>query len=367
MGEPVKDNRYYLRERIQAASENLAGLVAITLIAGFLLGVTTNLATEYVVDKSPRWPWLLGSALLTLSLAAIFVWRIYSRGYSTESHVEIVLPFNVAANRAEILEARGYPVTRLMRQSFHEIMNNDENRARFLRDWHQAVEQAERPFQGMARRCVKDLLVYAVLSALREYADQTLTVKRIFSGHRWQTPKLTAHKRPFPEWPKLLSENLCFQDQKKSALQVITIPEGMTLGVRETKDTNGLEKTEVILEVRSGKLAFAVAPHPQKVKSQSREGAILYKYCGASEGTDLWLAKFYIQLSADFSGPRIFSPRFRKDFLPWIEGLFECARNELDWQLCLERDLERMVVELSVQMERLLQVRASREATVVEK
>lgn len=51
----------------------------------------------------------------------------------------------------------------------------------------------------------------------------------------------------------------------------------------------------------------------------------------------------------------MFSKHFQENFLPWVEGLFECVKNELDWQLCLERDLERIVVELREEVKTLLQ------------
>ncbi|MEW6735570.1 MAG: hypothetical protein AB1489_30040 [Acidobacteriota bacterium] len=366
----MKAEHNYLRERLQAASENMVSLLIAVLGIGFLLGITTNIVTEYILERSPRWLGLGVAALLTILLTIFFIWRVYSKGYSTKDSIEIVLPFQITSCTAEIRIVRPYPITKQMRQQFHGIMENDENKTGFVQEWHKAVKDGKRPFQGLARCCVKDLLVYAVLYALREYSDQTLTVKQIFIGHQWKINRLKEQKLSEPDFPLLLRENLCFQNKDKQPFKVIKIPLRLTLDVqnKDVQDnisTNKMERTEVILKSSYGTLKFTITPYAQRVSAKSREGSILYKYCGVDEQIELWLAKFYIQMSTDFGGLRIFTRDFREDFLPWVEGLFECVRNELDWKLCMERDLERMVVDLTDKMEALQQVQSQQSSVKV--
>ncbi|MGH9831352.1 MAG: hypothetical protein ACREDR_49745, partial [Blastocatellia bacterium] len=165
---PTMKNESYLRERLRAAGDDLASLFAVVLGTGFLLGLTSNIASSYLVERSPRWPWLLVSATTTLLLPVVFVWLVYSRGYSTESVFEVVIPFRVSDREAEILTARPYLVTRLLRRSFHAILDHGQNRERFIGDWRRAQREGKMPFQGLARTCVKDLMVYALLDGLRE-------------------------------------------------------------------------------------------------------------------------------------------------------------------------------------------------------
>jgi hypothetical protein len=351
----MKEEPYYLRERMRAASENLATLIWVALGVGFLLGLTTNIATEYVLEWPHRWLALSVSATLTIGVMALVIRWVYSKGYDITSEIEVVLPFRVTSTTAETLIAEPYSVTHTAHQLFEWMMEKNENKSRFLRDWRQAVQDGKQPFQGFARQCVRDILEYVVLDAFREYVDRTLTPKAIFTRHGWSPMKLPMRKLPLAEWPEQLKDNVCFQHSGKPVFQQIEIPEDVALGVREHKGADGTEKRETTLSSPYGVLSFAISPYPQRISSRSREGTVVHKYCGVSEQSDLWIAKFSLRIRAEFGGLRVFSKHFQENFLPWVEGLLECVKNELDWQLCLERDLERIVVELREEVKTLLQ------------
>jgi hypothetical protein len=138
-----------------------------------------------------------------------------------------------------------------------------------------------------------------------------------------------------------------------SPIQVLKLPDGVTFDLQPQTSADGIENTDFILKSKYGYVTFRVAPYPQRISARSRQGSVLYKYCEVSDDTGIWLAKFYVQLRADFRGLGIFSNYFREDFLPWVEGLFQCMTYELDWQECLEGDVERMVVSLTRQVEAL--------------
>ena len=347
----MKDKPYYLSERMRVASENLATLIWIALGVGFLLGLTTNISAAYILEWPHRWLWLLLSVMLTTGFATYVIWRVYSRGYDITSTIEVVLPFCVTSKAAEILIAEPYSVTYTAHQIFQWAMDNEENKSQFLRDW----QDSKQPFQGFVRKCVQDILGYVVLDAFREYTGQTLTPKAFYTGHRWRPVRLSMRKLPPTDWPAQLKDNVYLQNTSKSVIQKIELPEGVTLDMKESKGADGTERCEITLSSQYGILSLAFSPYPQKVSNHSREGMIMRKYCGVSEQAELWLAKFSVQISADFGGLRVFGKHFRKAFLPWVEGLFECIKNELDWQLCLERDLERMLVELKEQVRTLLE------------
>jgi hypothetical protein len=355
----MREGPFYLRERMRAASENLSTLIWGALGVGFLLGLVTNISTEYVLGLPHRWLWLLASAMLTIMVVGLIIWRVYSRGYDLTSNIEVVLPFRITSNAAEILIAGPYPVTHTSHRLCERIMKNEKYKVEFLRDWNQAIGEKKRPFQGAVRRFVKDILSYNILNAIREYSDQTLTSKIIHTKYRWNPIRLSMRKLSPSEWPKRLRDSIVFQGIGKSSFQNIEFPEGMTLDVKESKDAEGIERCEVILSSRHGGLSITFSPYPLKITSGSREGAIMHKYCGVSKETELWLAKFYLQIRADFGGLRVFTKHFQKAIIPWVEGLFECISAELDWQLCLDRNLERMVVELNEQVRVLVERQAS--------
>jgi hypothetical protein len=350
----MTEEHRYLRDRLQVAAESLVILVTIAIGTGFFLGLTANIASAYLVSKSPRWPWLAGSAVFSLALPLSVVWRVYSRGYSVQTVFQVLVPFRVTASEAEILIAPPYPVTRTLHQSFAWILNDEANKSAFLSDWHEALRDGKQPFKDMPARCARDVSVYAVLDALREYADQTFTVKWFFTEQTWKANKLESLKIPNTNWPVPIKENLCFRDEAKPAFRVLRIPQGLTLEASEITAEGDLARTEITLKSRYGKLTFAVAHYPSKTSARSREGSIMNKYCAIDKDEEVWLAKFHVRLAADFGGLRIFGRQFRRDFLPWIEGLFEHVREELDWQLCLERDPERMLVGLTHRVDALL-------------
>ena len=330
--------------------------MALVLGTGFLLGLTSNIASSYLIERSPRWPWLLGSALLTLLLPAVFIWLVFSRGYSAQSVFQIALPFRVTDREAEIVMARPYPVTHLLRERFYAILTEGPNRAMFIGDWRQALKDEKRPFQGFARRSVKDLLVYAVLDALREYCRQTLTVKWVFSGQRWRTNRLSAKELNESDWPEFLRKNLCFSGKGSPPFEVIRIPESFSLVVEEQKSAEGYDQVIIRLESVYGSVTFTINPLAQRLRASGREGAILLKYCGVSASdANLWAAKFHIQAKAEFGGVRIFTRRFREDIFPWAEKATEFVHRHLDWQHCLEAELERMIVDLSEKVDGLVQ------------
>jgi hypothetical protein len=130
---------------LQAARESLASLLAIAVAAGFLIGITSNVAAAYLIERTPRWPGLAISAATTLLLPMIYIWGLYRKNYSMETVIEIVVPFRVTATDAEILNARPYPITKLLRRSFSGIINNHEHKARFLRDWQQSESFRDSP------------------------------------------------------------------------------------------------------------------------------------------------------------------------------------------------------------------------------
>ncbi len=350
---------YYLRERMRVASENLATLIAVAIGIGFLLGVTTNILAAYLLRSPHPWVWLVASAVLAIGLAALVVRWIYSRGYDIASDFEIVFPIRVDLVTPEALIVEPYPVTHTVHQVFHWATGQQEERTRFIHDWHQALERGKPPFQGFVRKCVQDILAYAVLDALREYSEQTSAPKVIYTKHRWASRRLAMRKIPFNDWPSALKDNICFKDLNKPVFQHIGIPRGLALGVGSYKEPDGSEKGEITLACKYGAVTFRFSPYPQRISSRSREGKILLKYSASSDQTELWLAKFSCHLSADFGGLAVFTEHFQKALLPWVEGLFRCVRSELDWRVCMERDLERMVVELREQLATFLDRRVA--------
>jgi hypothetical protein len=362
----MKGQPYYLSERMRAASENLSTLTWVVIGIGVFLSLATNIAAAYFLRLPEPWPILIGTgaSLITLGLAISIIWRIYSTGYDTSFTVEVVLPFRVTSRppRVELLAAKPYKLTDTARQRFQALMRNQENQKRFMQDWHQAIKDKKKPFQGFVRESVRDLLVYLALDAFRKYAAQTLTPRAVYTKYGWRTIKLDRYDLPAPKWPEQLKNNLYLKDGNRAAFQVFKVPKGVSLDMNKNED--GIERCEISLKSDYGTVSVAISPYPEKVDGRSREGAKLYRYCGVPRGPldksgpwqeELWLAKFPLQISADLGGWRVFTEHFKQGYLPWVEGFLEDIKSKLDWQLCLERDLERMVVGLSRQMKTLLE------------
>jgi hypothetical protein len=351
----MKEEPYYLRERTRVARENLATLIIVAIGLGVVIGLSTEILSTFILKGQHPWFWFAACVLFTVFMAAYIIYRIYARGYDVESFVEVVLPFRVTPTEAEIVIARPYPVTHTAHQHLEWILSDEDRKRRFLNDWQEAREKGQQPFQGFVRQCMLDLLEYVVLDVLREYADITLSPKVIYIKHGWLPIKPALQKLPMSEWPAELKDNICFQDTSKPVFQHLQLPDEVTLSMSEHKSADQAERRDLVIESDFGKLSFSLSPYPQKISDRSRDGIVLRKYCGVPEQTELWIAKFPLRISADFGGLSVFSDRFHKSFLPWVEDLFEFVKNELDWRRCIERDLERMVVELREQVKTLLE------------
>lgn len=419
----MKEDHYHLRERVRIAGESLWSLIFIVLGVGLCLGLTTNLLAAYILASPNQGLWLAASGAMTVALVLWFVLRINSKGHDFSTTVELMLPFRVTVNQAEIIGAKQYPVTCRAQEMFGRLMRDGGSRSMFLRDWHTAWRERRRPFQGFVRTCVTDLQCYLIVETLREYCKQTLTQKAIFGKHGWKPMNIPTREWPTERWPEQLRENIYLKCLKGAAFKRIHLPEGVRLTMaggkvndrreltstpditspsegrgrgsalsacsdlpenagllgglgdeevsqaeasltedatvreerqRMTERAISREKQSVTLSSAYGNVSVIWSSFQVKVREDSREGSVIHKYCGPWRGQEVWLAKFTLQIHADFGGWRIFGNYFKLDFFPWVVGFIECLKGRFDWDACLERDLERMVVELSGQVKTLL-------------
>jgi hypothetical protein len=383
----MKEDPNSLRERFRTAGDNLWTLIFIVLGVGLFLGLATNILAAYLLESQYRGLGLVTSAALVLALTLWFVLRVNSKGYDFATTVELLLPFKVTHGGAEILAVPHYPVTRRAKELFGRLMEDEECRSLFLRDWHGALRDKNRPFQGFVRTCVTDLQCYLVMDVLREYGGRTLTKKGIFTQDGWKPTKMPSRARGSEEWPLMLRENLYVSRLKSSAFRKFHLPEVIRLAATEGQDGGGgedpideigsgeavalldptvrevrqrkveravgEEKHTVSLKTPYGDVSIVYSPFQRKISERSREGDVACKYCGGGE--DVWLAKFNLSVTADFGGWKIFGGSFKQDYFPWVVGFIECLRAELDWGACVVRDGERMVVELNGLVGKLLE------------
>lgn len=338
---------YYLKERTRIAKENLASLIAVAIVLSAAIGLATNLLASFVADRYNLKLWLLACLITIMLLTIAVVYHIYAHGYDTQILIDVLLPFRVTQTEAEIVEATPYPVSQIAHRELAKLLRGGEQKQKFIADWRKADNQDQPLIHGYVRECVQDLLEYVVLFTLKRYGRMTLTPNVVYTNRGWISSGFTGKQVALEQWPEKLRQNILFQDSSKPAFKILNIPEETNLGVDQRRWKVKSQTREITLDSRYGKVSFSFSPYVPKISERSREGQILRKYCGAADQTELWMAKFYLRIAADFHGWRIFTSSFQKSFLPWVEGLFEYFEDSLDWNRCAHRDLERMLVDLN--------------------
>lgn len=345
----MDETPFFLKERARSARENLATLLFIVIFLGVAIGLVTNLVSTYVIDEESFWPWLIGALFVAASITAYIIYFLYSRGNDAEVKLDLVLPFRVTSAEVKVAEAPPYPITRDAHHAVAACLKGDDQDL-FLKEWRQRPSE---PFNGFVLDSAMDLVTYLILCAYQEYAKVSLRPSATYFKHRWIYHQIESQEIPQQEWPSDIRSNIFVKNLGTKCFQSITVPRGVKLQFVGKRQGEKLFSHEVQFKSEYGTITVAISPYPAKVNQISKSGKIMSKYCGVSEKTEMFIVQLPLRIIADFYGLSIFRGKFHQVFLPWSMGLLESLHQQLDWNECMAKDLERMVVELRGKLEQV--------------
>jgi hypothetical protein len=302
----------------------------------------------------------LGTILvITIGLIWLGIALVYARDKSRRLEIELVLPFWVTRDKAEIESIPGYRVlTACAQQVWAQVLGDKkEDLKEFCTAWHS--QRDDKPFPPIVWGRIYDLLQYIVVQYLARYGEETLEPTAWFRERGYLKDRIQEEKKQFIDLPKGLRENYFLHEQKPFMRSKFLLPKG--LEIKQTnlvRHSSGKELFDISLESRYGKVIIRILPYWSYVREHDRAGKVFYKYIPKDKHSHLKLIKTRVRLMAEFEWLRFWHIFGKGDenFYLWAMELFSFFEEELDWRYFAREDLSRMVAALRVEIEKIRQL-----------
>lgn len=220
---------YSCIEAIRRSRREVLGLLLVTLLLGFLLGVLTDGVAGALRDALPSPVWhvtLALDGLLALLLAAVAAWILYWRAESQRVAIDLWLPYHFPApRRVAVVDASSYQPPRHARRAF---ARRYRRRAPALRDFLRSLAESRSRGEPFHHFIAADHLALAqclALYVLHRHGDESLGPE---APYGWWGVELGSERLPMDDLPPSVGDNPFLRADQRAEEWRLLLPEDVT-------------------------------------------------------------------------------------------------------------------------------------------
>jgi hypothetical protein len=343
-----------LLEKIRRWREGVFSIVFAALLLGFAIEALANFVF------TGRWFWA-ALVFVVLVLATVFaiLW-LYTWRSAEEETIDCIIPIYIGPQstpRVEVPILEPYRASWVLHQALHRSLKLEAGGGEVLGSrWHDVRERNPLEIGTAMRLHVHNLVWYLIVKNLQRYGREALGRDALHGRWSYVAKRNKVSKVPWPQLPQRLQALYGLFDPAEPKQQVLQLPVGVRL-LDVGGDENGVG-SRVLLKSALGAMSIFVPIHWSSISARSRDGKALsrmavergaQRYMAAAFRSSGWgtvyVPRIPVRVSVRFNALRAFGGRFEGFYL-WAISLIQFLRLEMDWNLVMDGETERLVVDL---------------------
>jgi len=327
-------------------------LILLVLCAAALMSFGMGIAVSWVAEVYVLNIWMIVVPTAVLALVLIVASRSYAGRVNKEFQIEIMLPFASQVNMTPLGGWYYKPLKQFQMRSRQFLSRENNDAKKVAAQWRsmvknktQTLDLQEQPECESITRFIIDFAEYLVLHTVIRFTQKAFSGGSRYTRFGWTRPTLTKEEETLTDHNLAAFKGNVIVDVLTDDLsKSFPFLAGFKLHRKPFEKQKKGFGQHFELVSRHGRIKFTLSPFPI-LMPPSRDLEIAARYC-QTEPEKMILIKVPVLMKVDIGGFRALGTGFTKLVVPWIEELVERMHHDLDWQYCIQHDLERMVVEM---------------------